>query len=323
MEDGVAVLTQRAPYWGEIPESKMNQLLQLSEQKGYRAAVEELFPNNEGEMAFNIMGAERAAFQDLLPIPENSLVMDLGAGLGAVATTLAKRYRVVALEGVWERCRFMAIRKEQDRLKNLTIVNSDFNDMLLAEGQFDCITLIGVLEWVALFDRNGSPGEVQRRFLDRLRRQLNGGGRILIGIENRFGWSQLIGSLDHSGLRYTSLMPRWMANWVCSREAKYRSEANNNGYRTYTYSYYGFQRLFRKAGLEIDAHWITPSSYHRPVSMVPLTKHAIDSYVQMNWLHPPTNWKDGIKQFIKKQASRELLWRLFGSDNMFLLKAAH
>lgn len=318
VENGVVVLKERTPYWGEIPEATMNDLLARSERDGYRKAVKDLFGSKD--MEANIMSPDRAAFQDVLPIPEGSLVMDLGAGLGAVATSLAKRYRVVALEGVWERSRFIAIRKEQDKLDNLTVINSDANDMPLADGQFECITLIGVLEWVALFDQNGDPQEVQRRFLERLRKLLSPTGRILIGIENRFGWSQMAGSLDHSGLPYTSLMPRWMARWVCSRPT-YRS-ASNSGYRTYTYSYYGFQRLFRQAGLDIAENWIAPTSYHRPVAMIPLHQPAIEAYVRSNWIRPAVSWKDNVKNYLKTQTSRAWFWRWFGSDYVFLLKSS-
>ena len=318
MKDGVVVLKERTPYWGEIPEATMNALIERSEQGDYRQAVKDL--SGSKEMEANIMSPERAAFQDVLPIPDGSLVMDLGAGLGAVAVSLAKRYRVVALEGVWERSRFIAIRKEQDKLDNLTVINCDAKDMPLADGQFDCITLIGVLEWVALFDLDGDPQEVQRRFLAQLKRLLTPNGRILIGIENRFGWSQLQGALDHSGLPYTSLMPRWMARWVCSRPT-YRS-ASNSGYRTYTYSYYGFRRLFQKAGLDIAENWITPTSYHRPVAMIPLHQPAIEAYVRSHQLRPSITWKDGVMNFIKKQTSRTWFWRIFGSDYVFLLKAS-
>jgi len=317
LRDGVAVLTEATPYWGEISQAEMQRLIDMSRKLHWRKVVQEQFP----EMADNIMNENRSAFQDVIPLPEGSLVMDIGAGLGGVAANLAKRHRVVALEGVWERCAFASVRREQDRLDTLTIMNCDLNRIPLADGQFDCILLIGVLEWVALFDLSGPPEEVQRRFLDRLRRLLAPGGMILIGIENRLGWpTWWNGVMDHSGLPYTNLMPRWMAHWVCNRKANYRS-AHNIGYRTYTYSYYGFRDLFRKAGLEIADTWITPNGYQMPDVMVPLHREAIRSFVEMNWIRPPVNAKASLKNSLKKMASREWFWRLFGNDFMFLLKA--
>jgi SAM-dependent methyltransferase len=314
----VAVVTKSTPYWGEITKEDMQRLIDMSRQQHWRKVVEEHFP----DMADNIMNEDRSAFQDVIPLPEGSLIMDVGAGLGGVSANLARRHRVVALEGVWERCAFANVRKEQDRLDSLMVMNCDLNQIPLADGQFDCVLLIGVLEWVALFDLNGPPEEVQRRFLDRLRRLLAPGGMILIGIENRFGWpSWWSGALDHSGLPYTNLMPRWMAHWACSRNATYRS-SHNVGYRTYTYSYYGFQNLFRNAGLEIADTWITPNGYQLPSVMVPLQQEAVKGFVEMNWIRPAVNTTQSIKNKMKKMASTEWFWRLFGNDFMFLLKAA-
>lgn len=314
--DGVVTVPNTTGYWGEIPKQEMDRLTERSLQVGWRKAVSEL-PVHVQE---NITAADRAAFEDVLPLPEGSRVLDIGAGLGAVATQLAKRYRVTALEGVAERARFIALRKRQDNLDSLTVVNSNFAMMPLAPGQYDCITVIGVLEWAATFDPELSPEAAQEKFMRTLRKLLAPGGMICVGIENRWGWAQMSGVPDHSGLPYTSLMPRWMARWVCNRSAQYRSSFNTN-YRTYTYGYNGFKKLFSKAGLGIDNFWVAPTSYHRPVSMIPMDPSAIRSYVQQNWLRPNMNAKSVVKNWVKWQTASPWFWRTFGSDYIFLLKA--
>ena len=314
--DGVVTVPSTTGYWGEISKEDMDRLILRSRQSGWRAAVSEL----PEDMQDNIMSPERAAFEDVLPLPEGSRVLDIGAGLGAVATQLAKRYRVTALEGVQERARFIALRKQQDKLDTLTIINSNFAEMPLAPAQYDCITVIGVLEWAPLFDPALTPEAAQEKFMRTLRNLLAPGGMICLGIENRWGWAQMSGVPDHSGLPYTSLMPRWMARWVCNRNEQFRSSFNT-GYRTYTYGYNGFRDLFSRAGLGIESFWIAPTSYHRPVAMVPMDRSAIGSYVQQNWLRPAVNTKSVIKNWIKWQTATPWFWRTFGSDYIFLLKA--
>jgi SAM-dependent methyltransferase len=216
----------------------------------------------------------------------------------------------------------MALRKEQDRLPNLTVVNSDLNAIRFAPRQFDAIILNGVLEWVPLFDVTVAPGTAQVRLLSRLRETLRPGGWMYIGIENRFGWQQLAGAVDHSGLRYTSLLPRFLARQVCQRSGRYRS-AFNVSYRTYTYSYLGYRRLFRRAGLRIAGTWFAPISYNLPTTLVPLQRAAIQHYTATRWLSPPWTWRKRLLNLIKRAVAREWCWRLAGGDFVFVLKESH
>ncbi len=315
MQNGAAVVPPTVPYWGEIGLEEMNALLAASESSGWREAVRGVSPG----MRDNIMKADRAAFQDVLPIPDGSSVLDVGAGMGCIATELAARHRVTALEGVPERARFIACRKRQDGLTNLTVLNTDLNRVRFDRAQFDAIIINGVLEWVGLFDLTVKPDEAQVRFLRNLREALKPTGFVYIGIENRFGWDQIRGARDHSGRRYTSLMPRFVARWVCRRGSGYRAPLNK-GYRTYIYTYHGYQRLFRRAGLAIDTTWIAPLGYNLPTRLVPLRRAAIDRYAASRWIHPPVGWRHRVKNEVKRLLARPLLWRVFGSDFVFLLR---
>lgn len=314
MDDGVAVVRPVAPYWGEIGQEAMTALLAASERSGWRQAVEGLSPG----MRDNILNPDRAAFQDVLPIPDGSSVLDVGAGLGCIATELAAHHEVTALEGVRERARFIACRKRQDGLKNLTVLNADLGAVRFDQAQFDAVVVNGVLEWVGLFDLAVPPEEAQLRFLRNLRRALKPGGLLYVGIENRIGWDQIRGTRDHSGLPYTSLLPRFAARWVCRRSMGFRTELNH-GYRTYTYSYYGYRRLFRRAGLEIESTWIAPLGYNLPTRMVPLNKTAIDLQSR-RWIYPPIGWRDRVVNQGKRWLARPSVWRTFGSDFTFLLR---
>jgi len=319
LEQGVNVVSEPVAYWGEIPLDLMLRLLVLSEKSGWPHAMRALL---DEPMHANIASPVRAAFQQVLPLPDGSRILDVGAGMGAISTQLARRHQVTALEGVSERARFIAIRKQQDRLTNLTVLNGDLNHLCLADGQFDAIVVNVVLEWAGLFDLTAPVEVVQTRFLSNLRHLLAKDGIIYIGIENRIGWDQLRGLKDHSGLPYTSLLPRRLARWVCSTSAAVFRSSANRGYRTYTYSYKGFRELFLRAGLRIRTMWIAPLGYNNPVHLVPLNRQAIRAYICHDWSRPPLTLRQVIGNRLKSLLGNVWFWRTFGSEYVFLLEAA-
>lgn len=314
LADGVVRVGEPTPYWGEISQDKMRELIAMGERLGWREAVELCLPNRDRG---RILDPMRAAFQDVLSLRKGSRILDIGAGMGLIATELARTHHVVALEGVWERARLMALRKQQDGLENLTVVNGDLNSTRLTPGQFDCIIVNGVLEWVGLFDLTLPPEQVQQNFLKRLADYLAPGGIVYLAIENRFGWLMFLGREDHSGLKYTSLMPRFLARWVCSRRNGHRADSNI-GYRTYTYSYWGYLRLFRRVGLRPKITYST--WYTMPTEMTPISAPAIQAYTYGCWVWPAITWGDRVRNVGKRLFAHKLLWHAFTCDFAFILE---
>jgi SAM-dependent methyltransferase len=317
LSGGVVTVGQATPYWGEIPQEQMRELLDESKRVGYRNAVQS---NVDPSLHDYILSPDRAAFQQVMPVSEGGVFLDLGAGLGGISAELAKKFRVVALEGVEERANFIALRKEQDSLGNLTVINGNVNDLRLAPGQFDGIVVNGLLEWVGLFDTTLPVEEVQQRFLAQLRSLLKPGGMIYVGIENRLGWPYLTGRLDHSGLKYTSLMPRWLATWVCKGSGQYRS-SHNQSYRTYTYSHPGYERLFRRAGLRIRSTHVSPRGYNLATNLVPFERNAIIHYTRHHWQARFSTAKHRSRNWMKMFLAEVWFWKYFGSDFVFILEA--
>src|SRR5207245_4755948 len=93
-------------------------------------------------------------------------------------------------------------------------------------------------------------------------------GSLFIGIENRLGLNYLVGSPDHSGYPFTSLLPRFVAAGlvrICDRllrpsvTAK-RSTLAGGRYLTWTYTIPGYIRLLRRAGFQhVEVYWCYPS----------------------------------------------------------------
>ena len=314
-QDGVPMLGKPIPYWGEISQATMQRLLTEMQEGNWREAVKRLLPASLHDY---ILSRYRSAFEDVIDFPTNARILEVGAGLGGIATELARKYRVVAIEGVWERTRFMAQRAAQDGLDRFLAINGDINNIPFAPEQFDVIVVNGVLEWAAMADLRGNPTDVQIRFLERLRRLLKPDGMIYLAIENRIGWNELRGVADHSGLPYTSLMPRFLARWVCARSRRYRS-AFNVGYRTYTYSFFGYRRLFRHAGLEIRQTFISPNGYNLPVKMIPLQQTAITFATRME--RPTISQRSRLRHQVVRMLGQEWFWRLTGGDIAFVLTA--
>jgi SAM-dependent methyltransferase len=304
------------PYPGEVSPAVLHEILTLGEKIGWEEAIQKVAPGLHSEASDPV----RAAFQDVLPLPAGSLILEVGAGLGATAAELAKRHRVVALEGVREQARLIAMRSRQQGLADLMVLHGAVHNPPLADGQFDAVVVASVLPWVGLYDVSAPPAQVQIRFLDRMRRLLRPGGLIYVGAENRFSLSSLRAPTDPGRLDYSGVVPRFLAYWLCARAAE-RSSLRNVGTRTCTHSYRGFERLFRRAGLRIDASWIAPHGHQMPAWLVPLEVRAIELYTRYRWYNPLPTRGGAFRNRLKLLCARERLWRYFGPAYAFLLKA--
>src|SRR5487761_87795 len=138
------------PYWGEISSSRMQQLLRMTEKCGWQAAVRHCLPPS---LRAYVEDNERAGFMDVLDWAPGSRLLEVGSGLGGISAALAREHHVVALEGVEERARFLALRARQQGLTSLQVVMAALPQARLAPAQFDGIILNGVLEWVGVWNQ--------------------------------------------------------------------------------------------------------------------------------------------------------------------------
>jgi hypothetical protein len=146
------------------------------------------------------------------------------------------------------------------------------------------------LEGVGIMNTDRPPREVQLSFLREVKRVLSDKGCLYIGIENRFAIECMLGERDHSGLRYTSLIPRSMANFLVKRygrsggmyhdTSKRENKKEWRGYRTYTYSIKGYNSLFREAGFKFKSYWAFPSYNHPMFSARLNDRVALKGFVQ-------------------------------------------
>ncbi len=300
-------------YWGEIPRQQMQELNEQARRVGWRRAISDGL--SDDNLRSYISSPHRADFHYLWQMPDGATVLDVGAGLGGISAALAgsgRFARVVALEAIWERADFIQSRATEDDLA-IDVICADFLNPPLALEQFDAIVLNGVLEWAAL-NTDGDPRDTQLAFLKRILGLLKPGGLVCLGIENRVGAESFRGALDHSGLPYTSLMPRRLASYWCSRTFnQYRSKANR-GYRTYTYSLAGYQKLLREAGFIDTQPYHAWDGYNSPTNLLPLnSRGALSGFIDL--MDYRQNGRRGmLKHLMLKAGVATGLWSVFASE---------
>jgi SAM-dependent methyltransferase len=300
--DGVACY-ETAKYFGEMPREKMLELVRDCDANGWERAIRD---HCSELMVQYVADINRATWTSLLPLGPDSVALDVGAGFGAITAALARAYgRVVAIEPVPERVAFLRARVAQEGLTNVEVVQTGVSRLPFRAESFDLVVLNGILEWVGEWVTEGPPRAAQVRVLRALGQKLRPGGVMVIAIENRFGYNVLLGAIDHSGLPYTSVLPRRVASWWVKRRAPefYRTTLNEaREYRTYTYTKRGYAKLLREAGLA-PVEWWWPQEYNAPHVMFRLSRlkeirqHLTLAKLRTDRLRGPS-WQRRLKTWV-------------------------
>ena len=313
--DGV-IFFETADYWGEMGTDELNDIINTAGTKGWKEAIESCYKDSDESMFISIMDLNRASWPSLLPIPYESTVLDVGSGLGAITHSLANNYRkVISMEAVPDRVRFSSLRIKQQALDGVEIIQAGIMNMPFLDESFDLIILNGILEWVGEWDESASPKEIQLNVLRNIFRLLKPNGMLLIGIENRIGYNMFFGGTDHSGVGYTSLMPRKMASLYLKLKAPrhHRKIGKKTDYRTYTYSRRGYMKLLREAGFR-DISFYTPNpGYNRPYNIIPQNNKYLMKDFHLSSLNSSIriggyNWRRRLKKiFVQTDLINELV----------------
>lgn len=273
IREGIPQFLAPTAYWGEVPQAEAAALLAAARELGWREAVERRFAADRA-MLISILDWQRTSWLPLLGLDADAVALDLGSGYGAITHSLATTIgQVYSLEAIPERIEFTRTRLQQEGITNVHLVQGTALAPPFCERFFDLIVVNGVLEWVGEWETSGNPRSVQVRFLTKLHWLLKDEGVLVIGIENRYGYNQLRGARDHSGISYTSLMPRFLATQRLrhSRQAHHRTSLNpKREYRTYTYSERGYRKLLRESGFGSTRFCWADPGYNLPYYLIPL-----------------------------------------------------
>ncbi len=271
IRDGIPWFTDSGNYWGEITQREMNHVnIALRRGKKWKTALAEVTRRKRDQFPepFSfITDASRCYWHYFLNLKKDAVVLDVGAGMGTIAEELARHYgHVIAVDVVPERLEFCKHRFREENLGNVTLLRADAHNLPFRKNSFDLIVMNGVLEWTAE-GRTGSPRRIQESVLKKMHSLLKPGGILYVGIENRLCYRQFMGRFDpHVNVPFVTILPRFLASmltWIVLQKP----------YRTYIYSMWGYERLFRDAGFGTLEFYNAIPDYNVPTYMLPVSSN--------------------------------------------------
>lgn len=243
---------------------------------------------------YHLSGTRANILRPFHSILKQANVLEIGAGCGAITRYLGESgANVLALEGSPRRA---AIARSRTRdLENVSVVADKF-DQFQCDCRFDIVTLIGVLEYAALFTDGEDPVV---GMLTRVRELLKPEGRLILAIENQLGLKYFAGAAeDHTGEPMLGIEGRY----------------TDRGPRTFGRK--ALKELLERSGF-LYQHWMVPfPDYKLPVSILTeqgLNCDAFDSaaFCWQNTRHDP--------QLLSPLVfSPELVWPVVDANDLTL-----
>ena len=272
-----------ARYYGDITPETVQKLVALAEEGHWLQAVRTMFKESNPELYDYVADPNRASWVPILPLAPHSTVLDVNSGLGALTHTLALNYhQVVSVEGVADMVRFTKLRLDQEGLKNVDLIHTTLASLPFPSDTFDLIVLNGVLEWVHEWQNSGTSTDAQIAVLADLRRLLKPRGVLVIGSENRFGYTSFLSPKGHSRVRSITRMCSWLdaLHRRLEKPGFYRSLADSPTHDgPYTHGPSGYVDLLRQAGFPVVDPWWPPNGYNSPHTILRASNRAaIRSY---------------------------------------------
>lgn len=150
--------------------------------------------------------SKRSTLLRALDLSSLGHVLELGCGCGAISRYLGEQgMQVDAIEGSTRRAQIAHSRCRD--LDNVNIVNANYNDLSLPDGEYDAIFLIGVLEYAKRFCPDAKDDfAAVHEILMAIGKSLKPEGVMITAIENRLGLKYLLGATeDHYAVPYIGL----------------------------------------------------------------------------------------------------------------------
>ncbi len=242
------------------------EFLNTARERGWKAALE----GKKEYTSLRSTARNRISWKYLLPIESSWEAVDIGAGTGGIACQL--ECGMTAIDSDQANVEFMKIRAGQEKLPHFQAIEADAVSLPLPSDKYDLVSMVGVLEWVAL-GHTAEPREVQLEALREVNRVLKPGGYFYLGIENRDFIGYYLDTVEpHTNLKFVSLLNREKANQVSL-------DRRELPYREYTYTSDEMVALLIKAGFsDIQPYWLHPN-YVLTNYFIPLDEGAVRYFV--------------------------------------------
>lgn len=166
----------------------------------YRDYLDVILRDNRWPILYQL-SKQRENIIDPMDIKKSDLVLEIGAGMGAVTGAIARRCKKVECIELSKR-RSLANAYRNREYHNIEICVANFQDVPLKQ-KYDVVTLIGVLEYAQHYINSETPYE---DFIEKIAEILNVGGRLYIAIENKLGLKYFAGCAeDHLGKPFVGI----------------------------------------------------------------------------------------------------------------------
>ena len=209
----------------------------------------------------------RLAWKYLFDITPDWEAIDIGAGGGGIACQLAEYCRVVALDNDPGNIAFLRLRKEQNKLDNLTVAEEDAVQIGAVSNSFDLAIMVGSLEWIPIGHPDLYP-IAQMVALREAYRILKSNGQLFLGIENADYLGYYLGQKEvHTDIKYLSLVGDQLSR-----------DLRGKPYLERTYSRNAYLVMLKNAGFkDIKTYWLYPD-YAFTHLVIPLDDPEITKY---------------------------------------------
>ena len=159
-----------------------------------------LSDNNSWPLTYHL-SPERGNIVDWYDFKQNTKVLEVGSGCGAITEALIKKDILLdSLELTYKRSLINANRNKKSQ--NLRILVGNLEDYS-SNQLYDYVVCVGVLEYAGSFISGPNP---YSKFLKILRSHLKPGGKLILAIENRLGLKYWSGAHeDHTALVFDSI----------------------------------------------------------------------------------------------------------------------
>lgn len=313
--DGVPLLTPEPQWYPKeyVPAEQFDAWLADIREHGWDIAVERLLADMDrrGQKRKSVeslaLDPSRADFHHLIPLTQDSVVLDYGCGLGSILFGLQPHAgHIIGMDQSVYRARLIRTRAAAQRMTNVTaIAGGNTMKLPFQDATFDLVVMNGVLEWIPRA-QPGNPTAIHRRVLREIARVLKPGGALYLAIENRYGYRYLWGRRDsHNAgkkLPYVTVLPRLLADL-------YTRAASGVPYRTHLHSYRGLKSLLRSAAFQSTQFYYPFPTYNQYKYMVPLDGDAARTRWALDHLagHEPLDRRErAVIGVMRRGAARHL-----------------
>ena len=179
---------------GDAVENRLLEIVSKKEPTDYPKAIAE---DGSWPVLYHLSPV-RENILNWYPFISRSSVLELGSGCGAVTGALIEKgLHVTCVDLSYRRSKINATRHAKMRDGTL-LIHVGANEEVLPElGLYDYVTLIGVLEYAAMFSSSKTPFH---DLLNSIADVLKQDGRLLVAIENKLGLKYFAGAReDHTG----------------------------------------------------------------------------------------------------------------------------